>query len=53
MRACAGPTPRFRCSYVGCDQTLAQTLFYALDAASGTVAWTYFVEDAPIWSTAI
>ena len=38
--------------YVGCDQTLDETLFYAIEAASGDIAWTYFVENAAIWSTA-
>lgn len=38
--------------YVGCDQTLSETLFYAIDARTGALAWTYFVENAPIWSSA-
>lgn len=41
------------CSYVGCDATVTESFFYALDALAGTQLWTYFVEDAPIWSTAV
>lgn len=44
--------PPICCSYVGCDQTLDETYFYAIDALSGASVWTYFVENAPIWSTA-
>lgn len=38
--------------YVGCDQTLSETLFYAIDARTGALARTYYVEKAPIWSSA-
>lgn len=39
--------------YVGCDATVTQSLFYAIDAIEGHQLWTYYVEDAPIWSTAV
>ena len=50
MRRCF---PLRLCSYVGCDATVTESFFYAIDALVGTQLWTYFVEDAPIWSTAV
>jgi outer membrane protein assembly factor BamB len=38
--------------YVGCGGDAVNSLFYALDAATGATAWTYYVENAPIWSSA-